>query len=46
MGYRAKRKIGEPGERSAVWGEEKRKQGLWPLFECRRLVIPDSGITL
>ena len=25
MGYRAKRKIGEPGERSAVWGREGKK---------------------
>ena len=41
--YRAKRKIGEPGEGSAVWGRERKKWSLWTFFECRRLVIPDSG---
>ena len=51
LGYRAKTKIGEPGEPgSAVWGRERKKErkkgSLWTFFECPRLVIPDSGITL
>ena len=42
-GIGTKRKIREP---SVVWGRERKRGSMWTLFECRRLVIPDSGIMI